>query len=106
MERRRIDEVRISLRRGIVTIPWSSREALLDRFWNLGMDDVVDAFRAVGTTAPVRLTESQKAGLVNVIDLWAGQMDGDYGDLPEGINDLRYALHDDLHHVGVEASDD
>jgi hypothetical protein len=26
--------------------------------------------------------------------------------LPEGIYDLRNALHDDLHHVGDEASND
>ena len=49
------------------------------RFRNLSsMSDIVDAFEAVGTTQPVRLTDSQKA-------------------LP---------LHDDLHHVGLEASDD
>ena len=56
MERWRIDEVRIALRRGVVVIPWSSREALLDRLRNLGTTDVVDAFQAVGTTEPVRLT--------------------------------------------------
>ena len=32
MEGRRFDEVRIELRRGIVSIPWSSCEALLDQF--------------------------------------------------------------------------
>ena len=35
---------------------------------------------------------------------WASEMDGEYADLPEGISDLRDALHDDLHHVGVEAT--
>jgi hypothetical protein len=107
MERRRIAEVRIALRRGIVSIPWSSRDALLERLRNLEtMNDVRDAFRAVGTTRPVRLTGPQKAGLLNVITFWADQTDGGYDDLPEGIYDLRNALHDDLHHVGDEASND
>ena len=102
---RRIDEVRIALRRGIVTIPWSSRDALLERFRNLqSMNDIRDVFRAVGTTEPVCLTDPQKALLLNVIAFWAGRTDGGYDDLPAGINDLRNALHDDLHHAGaVEA---
>jgi hypothetical protein len=89
--------VRIALRRGIVLIPCSSREALLERFRNLdSLNDVRDAFLAVGTTQPVRLTDPQKALLLNIITLWADQTDGGYGDLPEGIYDLRNALHDDL----------
>jgi hypothetical protein len=107
MERRRTDEVRIALHRGIVTIPRSSREALLERFHDLRtMHDVHDAFRAGGTTKPVRLTDPQKALLLNIITFWADQTDGGYDNLPEGIYDLRNALHDDLHHVGVEAPDD
>jgi hypothetical protein len=107
MQRRRVDEVRIALRRGIVAIPRSSREALLERFHDLRtMHDVHDAFRAGGTTQPVRLTEMQKALLLNVITFWASEMDDEYAGLPKGIYDLRCALHDDLHHVGVEASND
>ena len=76
------------------------------RFRNLSsMSDIVDAFEAVGTTQPVRLTDSQKALLLNPISFWADQIDG-YDDLPEGIYDLRKGVHDDLHHVGVGASDD
>ena len=52
MEGRRIDEVRVALRGGIVVIPWPSRDALLERFRNLGsLNDVRDAFRTVGTTS-------------------------------------------------------
>jgi hypothetical protein len=99
--------VRIALRRGIVLIPCSSRDALLERFRNLdALNDVRDAFLAVGTTQPVRLTDPQKALLLNIITLWADQTDGAFDDLPEGLSDLRNALHDDLHHVGVEASND
>jgi hypothetical protein len=104
VDRRRIDEVRVALRRGIVVIPWSSREALLRRFQDLSsMSDIVDAFQNAGTTRPVLLTDSQKALLLNLITFWADQTDDD---LPEGISELRWALHDDLHHVGLEASDD
>jgi hypothetical protein len=68
------------------------------------MNDIVDAF--AGTTQPVRLTDSQKALLVNLITFWADQTDADDEDFPEGIAELQWALHDDLHHVGLEASDD
>ena len=107
MERRRTDEVRIELRRGIVSIPWSSRDALLEQLGNLdSMSEVREAFQAVGTTQPVRLTDPQKRGLRDVINFWANQMGGSYDDLPEGIYDLRNALQGDLLDVGVEASND
>ena len=44
----------------------------------------------------VRLTDSQKALLLNLIIFWADQSEGA---LPPGIYDLRYALHDDLRNV-------
>lgn len=101
------DEVRIALRRGIVSIPSSSRDALLEQLRDQdSMSDVRDAFEAVGTTQPVRLTDPQKLGLRNVITFWANQIGGSYDDLPEGIYALRNALQDDLPHVDVEASDD
>ena len=106
MELRR-DDVRIALRRGIVSIPWSSRDALLEQLRAQdSMSYVRDAFRAGGTTEPVRLTDPQKLGLRNVITFWANQMGGSYDDLQEGIYALRNALQDDLPHVDVEASDD
>ena len=106
MERRQA-EVRIALRHGTVSIPWSSRDALLEQLRDQdSLSDVRDAFQAVGTTQPVRLTDPQKLGLRNVITFWANQMGGSYDNLPEGIYALRNALQDDLPHVGVEASDD
>ena len=107
MERQRTDEVRIELRRGIVSVPWSSRDALLEQLGSLdSMSEVHEAFRAVGTTQPVRLTDPQKLGLRNVITFWANQRGGSYDDLPEGIYDLRNALQDDLLDVGVEEATD
>ncbi len=105
MEGQRIDEVRIELRRGIVSIPWSSRAALLEQLGKRDsmteVSDVREAFLAVGTTRPVRLTDPQKLGLRNVITFWANEMGGSYDDLPEGIHALRNALHDDLPLVGA-----
>jgi hypothetical protein len=105
MEGRPIDEVRIELRRAIVSIPWSSRDALLEQLGTRGsmndVRDVRDAFLAVGTRRPVRLTDPQKLGLRNVITFWATEMGGSYGDLPEGIHALRNALQDDLRVVGI-----
>ena len=110
MERPQIDEVRIELRRGIVSIPWSSRDALLEQLGNRDsmndVGDVRDALLAAETTQPVRLTDPQKLALRNVITFWANEMSGNYDDLPEGIWDLRNALQDDLPAVGVEASND
>jgi hypothetical protein len=108
MERRSTDEVRIELRRGIVSIPASSRDALLEQLGSLdSMSEVRDAFQSVETTHPVRLTDPQKLGLRNVITFWANKRGGSYDDLPGGIYDLRNALQDDLLDVGgVEPSND
>jgi hypothetical protein len=100
MERQPNDEVRIELRRGTVSIPRSSRDALLEQLGN-SMNDVRDALQAVETTQPVRLTDPQKLTLRNVITFWANQKGGSYDELPEGIYALRNALHDDLSVVGV-----
>ena len=106
MELRR-DEVRVALRRGIVSIPRASCDALLEQLRDQdSVADVRDAFQAVGTTQPVPLTDPQKLGLRNVITFWANQMGGSYDDLPEGIYALRNALQDDLPLMGDEASGD
>ena len=70
------------------------------------VSDVRDAFLAVGTTQPVRLTDPQKLGLRNVISFWANEMGSSYDDLPEGIYALRNALHDDLRVAGVPEEDE
>jgi hypothetical protein len=96
----RIDEVRIELRRGTVSIPWSSRDALLEQLASRdSMNDapeVRDAFLAAGTTRPVPLTGPQKLALRNVIAFWAVEKGGSFDDLPEGIHTLHGALQDEL----------
>ena len=105
MEGREIDEVRIELRRGIVSIPSSSRDALLEQLVKRGsmtdVPDVRDAFLAAGTERPIRLTDPQKLGLRNVISFWAVEEGDNYDNLPEGVFALRNALQDDLPHVDV-----
>lgn len=110
MEDGRIDEVRIELPSGIVSIPWSSRDPLLEQLQTrdsiADVPDVRDAFQAAGTSRPVRLTGPQRLALRKVITFWANERGGSYDDLPEGIHDLRNALHDVDLPVPDEALDD
>ena len=43
------------------------------------------------------LSRKEKRELLEVIEFWVTQVPGGYPDMPEGIVDLRSALHDDLH---------
>jgi hypothetical protein len=95
---RHIDTVRVSLSRGIVEIPWTSRTALLGQIRSLdSAKPIIDAFEAVGVSRPLALTREQKGLLVESIDFWGNQTDGGLRELPEGLSVLRNALHDDLH---------
>ena len=99
MEGRRIEEVRIELPAGLVSIPRSSHEALLEQLQSRdSIADVPDvrAVLAVGTSRPVVLTDPHKLALRKVITFWANEVGGRYDDLPEGIHELRNALHVDL----------
>lgn len=88
----------VSLNRGEVGLPWESRTALLDEIRRVEFAKaIVDAFEAVGTSRPVTLTEGQKADLIDCIESWASQTPGGFEGLPEGMYELRNALHDDLH---------
>jgi hypothetical protein len=94
---RDINRVQIPLSRGTVELPWESRQELLEESRRVaGMHPMRDAFEAVGTSRPVSLTREDKVGLVAVIDLWAGDAEGGFSGLPEGIVELRDALRDDL----------
>jgi hypothetical protein len=110
VEDRRTDEIRIELPSGIVSIPPSSRVALLEQLETrdsiTDVPDLRDVFQAAGTSRPVRLTDPQRLALRKVITFWANEMGGSYDDLPEGIHDLRNALHDLDLPVPDEALDD
>lgn len=98
MTERRIDQVQISLSRGTIELPWDSREQLLEQFRHLdSLRAAREAFEAVGTSQPVSLTREDRGGLIQVIEVWASQTHGGFEGLPEGIFELRNALHDDLH---------
>jgi hypothetical protein len=95
---RNINTVRVATSRGIVALPWSSREALLAEFSHLdSMPQVREKFDAVGRTQPVELTIAEKGAVVACIDFWSGTIEGGYDGMPEGLFELRNALHDDLH---------
>lgn len=97
MARRSINHVQVSVGRGTITLPWTSRQELLEESRRVeGMHAMRDAFETVGTSRPVSLTRRDKVGLVEVIDLWAGDTEGGFGGLPEGIVELRDALQYDL----------
>jgi hypothetical protein len=95
---RNINTVRVATSRGIVALPWSSREALLAEFSHLdSMRQVREKFDPVGTTQPVELTTAEKGNLVACIDFWSSQIAAGYEAMPDGLFELRNALHDDLH---------
>ena len=110
MDDRRTDEIRIELPSGIVSIPRSSRDPLLEQLETresiADVPDVRDVFLAAGTSRPVRLTNPQRLALRKVITFWANEAGGSYDDLPAGIHELRNALHDVDLPVPEEALDD
>ena len=96
MRERRIDEVTIAGSRdaSTVTIPWASRTELLERLRLAGgADGAIRAFEAVGTSAPVKLSKSARGLLLVIVEAWLVEVSLD--GLPEGILELRNALHDE-----------
>jgi len=100
------DRVRVkSLSRGVVELPWTSRIALFEEIRHLVLArPIIDAFEAVGVSRPVILTHAQKVDLVTLLDFWGSQNAGGLKGLPEGLYELRDALHDDLHETQKERS--
>jgi len=84
---------------GAVEINWAARQELLAR---LGAEHTGarDAFRDVGTSAPVKLTLEDKAAVLTMIEAWRVELNDDRH-LPNGILDLRHALEQDLHDAGI-----
>jgi hypothetical protein len=96
MEASRLDWVTIAGSRDATTvkIPWDSRDALLERLRREGeADDIIAAFRAVGTTSPVKLKPDAKRRLLATCEVWL--MEATTQGLPPGIFELRNALQDE-----------
>jgi hypothetical protein len=93
----RIDKITIATGRDTLTLPWSSRVALLDELqrYETGYE-IRDAFTAVGASRPVELTNEQKTELLRVIEVWGERTEGGMRGLAESILALRNALIDDL----------
>ena len=76
MSQRRIDQVTIlgSRPASTVTISWDSRNALLGRLRQAGgAGEVIQAFEAVGTSAPVRLSKSARGWLLVIVEAWLSE---------------------------------
>ena len=100
---RSIYTVKIGLARETISLPWTSRAALLEQFKDVdSMWELRKAFEDVGTSRPVTLTREQRADLLAVIVHWADAEKG-YDRLPEGVFDLRSALQDDLHDAAAKS---
>jgi hypothetical protein len=97
------DRVRISLSRGVVELPWTSRTALFEEIRYLdSAKPIIDAFEAVGVSRSVVLPDEQKGLLIELIEFWATQTRFGLKGLPEGLYELRNALHDDLYDAQKE----
>ena len=94
----RDDHIRIPLSRETLVLPQSSRDALLVEVHKVdSMRDVHEALEAIEPPELLRLTGTQKAALVQLIERWAIEVDCRGGNgLPSGILELRNALCDDL----------
>ena len=73
----RLDTVEIALAGDVISIPWESREALVARMKSgANAASAVEAFEAVGASAPVTLTTIDKLSVVEAIDAWVKAIDG------------------------------
>lgn len=90
----RRDWIEIALSRDVVTLPWASRDSLLEQLTRGAAREIRPAFEAHGAE-PIKLTLDEKVELARVIETWSGIVGG-YGGLPVGVFNLRNALLDDL----------
>jgi hypothetical protein len=97
----RLHSVTIQLETALITIPWATREALLNQLGAHGLGEtemagaINKAFDAVGATRPVTLDLEEKTYLLQLLDQWALELGG-YDDMPAGLFALRNALSDEL----------
>jgi hypothetical protein len=99
----RLDTVAVAYSRGVVEIPWDSRDQLLAEIRHLdSAQPTIAAFEAVGASRPVTLDNDQASLVIQAIDVWMRNVGGP-DKLPGGIFALRNALIDQLHDAGLGA---
>jgi len=95
-EERSIQRVRVLMPSRTVTLPWQSAQDFVVRALAAypAVHQVVEQFRAVGTSRPVGLSDpNDRMFVLAVIEAWAAQVGTDA--LPPGIRDLADALRED-----------
>lgn len=95
----RLDRVEIQLAsvREPLAISWTAREEILSRLAP-EQEPIDHAFRAVGASNPVQLTNEEKAQLRVVLDEWMRDLNPEK--LPDDVLDLWSALITDLNDAG------
>jgi hypothetical protein len=92
----RLNWITVAYSHGTVRLPWTSRDELVARIKHLEAGAAtIRAFEAAGASAPVRLDRADVLVVIDVIEEWMKEVGSDA--LPDGVFDLRNALHDDIH---------
>jgi hypothetical protein len=92
----RLDRVTVTTRYGDVELPWASRDALLQEIRHLeSARSTIAKFEAVGATRPVVLEPDEKNLVVEAIHVMSRNAGG-MQNLPEGLEQLRHNLVDEL----------
>ena len=96
----RLDHVTVATSRGDISIPWTSRNELLNEIRpRTNGVPVTRAFEAVGATRPVELENAGKLLVIQTIDLMIADAGG-AEHLPEGLVTLQNSLIGDLRDAG------
>ena len=94
MEASRLDRIHVATHRETIEMPWSSRQALLERLRERpDAASAVSKFEAVGASRPVKMTPDEKLAVLWALHYWLDEVTVD--GLPPGVMDLRNALIDD-----------
>ena len=91
----RFDRVHVATSRGTIEIPWSSRDALLERIAKVDVaQHIRDELAEVGASRPAHFNRVDVELLIEAIHAWSRHVGAQK--LPPGIWGLHNALADDL----------
>ena len=86
-----LDTVSVVTSRGIVSLPWESRQALLSEIDGLAAGaGIARAFIEVGSSRPVEVIAADRVLLVDLLEAWSRRVGAD--EMPAGLWDLRNAF--------------